>query len=179
MAIFEISLEQKTNPERCGTYQLAVVCKMKAVKKDRNCVIPEPFVKLKYGLDANRCLDLDIIEFNSLHMPACVFDCCTNPSSETPANFGQYIFYQIPSSRMVTTQPVGSLEEMLRLSGSDPMILQMDVLNSELENFKSIIAEEEIELEDFNSIDVEEENEDEDVDEDDDIVADLDDLDNF
>ena len=40
----------------------------------------------------------------------------------------------------------------------------MDVLNSELENFKSIIAEEEIELEDFNSIDGEEENEDEDVD---------------
>ena len=74
MAIFKISLEQKTNPERCGTYQLAVVCKMKVVEKDRNCVIPKPFVKLKYGVDANRCLDLDIIEFSSLHMPSCVFD---------------------------------------------------------------------------------------------------------
>jgi hypothetical protein len=97
-----------------------------------------------------------------------VFDCCTNPSTETPANFSQCMFYQIPSSRMVTTKPVGSLEEMLSLSGSDPMILQMDVLNSELENFKSIIAEVEIEYEDF-----------EDEDKDDDSVADLDDLDNF
>jgi hypothetical protein len=151
MAIFEISLELKTNPQRCGTYQLAVVCKMKAVKKDRECMIPEPFVKLKYGLDSKNCLDLDVIGFGSLHMPACVFDCCTNPITETSTNFVQCVFYQIPSSRMVMTKPVGSLEEMLALSCSDPMILPKDALNSELEQYKSLTEEDENKDEDSDS----------------------------
>ena len=138
MAIFEIFMELIENPDACGTHQLAVVCKMELVKKDRNSVIPEPFVKLKYGLDSRRCLDLDVIEFTSLHMPACVYDCCANPTIEAATNFNRCIFYQIPSSRMVMTKPVGSLEEMLGLSGADSMILQVDELNSELAHYNSL-----------------------------------------
>ena len=71
-------------------------------------------------------------------MPACVYDCCANPTIEAATNFNRCIFYQIPSSRMVMTKPVGSLVEMLGLSGADSMILQVDELNSELAHYNSL-----------------------------------------
>ena len=71
-------------------------------------------------------------------MPACVYDCCANPTIEAATNFNRCIFYQIPSSRMVMTKPVGSLEEMLGLSGADSMIIQVDELNSELAHYNSL-----------------------------------------
>ena len=49
------------------------------------------------------------------------------------------------------TKPVGSLEEMLALSCSDPMILPKDVLNSELEQYKSLAEEDENKDEDSDS----------------------------
>ena len=50
---------------------------------------------------------------------------------------------------MVMTKPVGSLEEMLALSCSDPMILHKEVLNSEIEQYKSLTEEDENKDEDF------------------------------
>jgi hypothetical protein len=147
MAIFEINISD-SHRRRQGTHQLAIVCKMTAVSKDRNCVMPEPFVKLRYGMNSFNELDIDIVEFTSLHMPACVFECSSNATNESTTNFQNSVFYQIPSSRIVTTEPVGSLEDILQ--SSDPMILNVGELNSELVSYQSVEPVVEVEQESDN-----------------------------
>jgi hypothetical protein len=147
MAIFEINISD-SHRRRQGTHQLAIVCKMTAVSKDRNCVMPEPFVKLRYGMNSFNELDIDIVEFTSLHMPACVFECSSNATNESTTNFQNSVFYQIPSSRIVTTEPVGSLEDILQ--SSDPMILNVAELNSELVSYQSVEPVVEVEQESDN-----------------------------
>ena len=52
--------------------------------------------------------------------------------------FKTILFYQRPSSRIVSTEPVGSLEIILRMP--DPMIIDMKQIISVLDTYDSIDA---------------------------------------
>ena len=129
MAIFSVKLISQSTGQS-GTHQLAVVCKMQTIPGSSSCVISDPVVKLKYGI-IDRHLDIDVVNFDSLHMPACVFSSLNNPNQESSRNFEECIFYQIPSSRIVVTTAVGSIEEMLAKT-NDSTLLNPDLLNEEL-----------------------------------------------
>ena len=143
MAIFSVKLISQSTGQS-GTHQLAVVCKMQTIPG--SSVISDPVVRLKYGI-IDRHLDIDVVNFDSLHMPACVFSSLNNPNQESSRNFEECIYYQIPSSRIVVTTAVSSIEEMLE-NTDDSTLLNPDLLNEELRllNDKSELLNDKSEL---------------------------------
>ena len=136
MAIFSLKIISKKTGIS-GIHLLAVVCKMEEIPRSSACVISDPVVRLKYGI-VDRCLDIDVVDFHSLHMPACVFSRLKNPYPESSRNFADCIFYQIPSSRIVETAPVGSMEDMLSEARNidSSTFLEPSDLNEELAHLK-------------------------------------------
>jgi len=119
---------------------VALVCNMEVITSRSE--LNDPFVRLRYGRETNGSLALHVVEFSSLHLPACVFSRFGNPDSETLANYQSFVFYQVPSSRIVVTEAVGSLDDML--NGEKTMLLNTDVLNESLQKFQSYNEEENI-----------------------------------
>ena len=111
MAILKFSTVQR-NTSNIRVHFMALVLRM---KHDQELVQYGPYIRLQYNLVGvgNKYLDLDIINFSAFHMPACVLQSPQlNSAIETQTIASAFnknsVFYQIPSSRIVSLGAVHS-----------------------------------------------------------------------
>ena len=74
-----------------------------------------PFTSLKYNYTRDYGYELDLVELSSFHTPVCVFESPMH-SFETIATIStDTIFYQIPTTRLLNTEPVLSYAQFQEL----------------------------------------------------------------
>lgn len=84
-------------------------------QKPTNTVQVFPFTSLKYNYNRDHGYELDVVELSSFHTPVCVFESPTH-SFETIASIStDTIFYQIPTSRLLNTEPVLSYAQFQKM----------------------------------------------------------------
>jgi hypothetical protein len=129
MAILKFTTRPHFDKNQCTEHYMALVLKMKPVASDQTTTRHGPYDYLKYSLiGRNEYLDLDVINFSSFHMPACVLQppVLENAVGETIySKYKESIFYQIPSSRIVSTEAVFSY------SCANGQVLSSEFLNHE------------------------------------------------
>ena len=71
-----------------------------------------PFTSLKYKFSRDYGYELDLVELSSFHTPVCVFEAPTHTFETMTTISTDTTFYQIPTTRLLSTEPVVSYAQL-------------------------------------------------------------------